>query len=219
MIEDNFRHKGLRKQLVEELRKRDICNNEILEAINKIPRHLFIDNAFTEFAYQDVAFPIGSGQTISQPSTVAFQTALLSLKKNDKVLEIGTGSGYQTAVLYHLGVKIFSIERQKDLFTKTKSLLEKLNINAKLYYGDGFAGLPTFAPFQKILVTAGAPFVPPALIEQLSEGGKLVIPVNEGDDQVQIMHEITKENGKINTIKHGEFKFVPMLEEKAGSNK
>jgi protein-L-isoaspartate(D-aspartate) O-methyltransferase len=213
-MQDNFRHKGLRKQLVTLLKEKGITDVAVLAAIEKIPRHLFLDTAFVEFAYNDVAFPIGAGQTISQPFTVAFQTQLLEIKKNDKVLEIGTGSGYQTSVLCELGARVFSIERQKTLFQKTKILLAELNYSPKLFFGDGYLGQPSFAPFNKIIVTAVAPFIPPALIEQLAINGKLIIPVGEGESQ--IMTEITKDNsGKLAKKTFGEFKFVPLLEEKS----
>ena len=187
---DTFRHKGLRKKLVKELSSKGITNENILKAINNIPRHLFMDNAFIDFAYQDKAFPIGSGQTISQPYTVAFQTQLLEIKSNEKVLEIGTGSGYQAAVLTILNADVYTIERQKDLFKKTKSFLPSLGYNCMFVYGDGYKGLENFAPFDKILLTCGAPFIPEALIKQLKVGGKMVAPIGDGDTQV--MHLIEK---------------------------
>jgi protein-L-isoaspartate(D-aspartate) O-methyltransferase len=211
---DTFKHKGLRKKLIEVLKIKGINSNAVLEAINNIPRHQFLDNAFLEFAYNDVAFPIGAGQTISQPYTVAFQSQLLNISKGEKVLEIGTGCGYQTAVLCELGAKVFTIERQKLLYEKTRIFLPKLNYTPKFFYGDGYLGLPTFAPFHKIIVTAGAPYIPEHLKQQLMVGGKLIIPVGEGD--IQIMHEILKTaNSTYETKLHGEFKFVPLLEQKA----
>ncbi len=211
---DTFKHKGLRKKLIEVLKIKGINSNVVLEAINNIPRHQFLDNAFLEFAYNDVAFPIGAGQTISQPYTVAFQSQLLNISKGEKVLEIGTGCGYQTAVLCELGAKVFTIERQKLLYEKTRIFLPKLNYTPKFFYGDGYLGLPTFAPFHKIIVTAGAPYIPEHLKQQLMVGGKLIIPVGEGD--IQIMHEILKTaNSTYETKLHGEFKFVPLLEQKA----
>jgi protein-L-isoaspartate(D-aspartate) O-methyltransferase len=211
---DTFKHKGLRKKLIEVLKIKGINSNAVLEAINNIPRHQFLDNAFLEFAYNDVAFPIGAGQTISQPYTVAFQSQLLNISKGEKVLEIGTGCGYQTAVLCELGAKVFTIERQKLLYEKTRIFLPKLNYTPKFFYGDGYLGLPTFAPFQKIIVTAGAPYIPEHLKQQLMVGGKLIIPVGEGD--IQIMHEILKTaDSTYETKLHGEFKFVPLLEQKA----
>ena len=181
---DTYRHKGLRKKLAEVIAKKGINNSNVLKAIETIPRHLFIpDNALHKYAYEDKPFPIGAGQTISQPYTVAFQTQLLELKPREKVLEIGTGSGYQTAVLLEMGVKVFSIERQKALFDRTKELLPQLGYNTKLFYGDGYAGLPTFAPFDKVIVTAGAPYIPEDLLSQLKIGGTMIIPVDEGDSQ------------------------------------
>ena len=213
-MEDNYRHKGLRRRLIEEIASKGVNNPEVLAAIEKIPRHLFLDNAFVEFAYQDKAFPIGAGQTISQPYTVGFQTQLLNLKKGEKVLEIGTGSGFQTGVLCELGVKVFSIERQKELYQKTSLFLIKLGYKrVKTFFGDGYLGLPAFAPFDKILITCGAPFVPEKLLEQLKVGGRLVVPVGAGD--VQIMTSVDKlENNKYKFQEYGEFKFVPMLSSK-----
>jgi len=187
----------------------------VLDAIRAVPRHQFFqDLAFMEKAYEDIAFQIGAGQTISHPSTVAFQTQLLELKSGEKVLEIGTGSGYQTAVLAQFGVKIFSIERQHALYIRTKKHLELMNISARLFFGDGYLGQPAFAPFDKILVTAGAPFIPQALTEQLKPGGRLVIPV--GVDGKQVMHVIDKQlDGTLQDAEHGEFRFVPLLESKS----
>ncbi|MBR6273209.1 MAG: protein-L-isoaspartate O-methyltransferase, partial [Bacteroidales bacterium] len=159
--EDNYRHKGMRQQLVNQLRKEGITNETVLAAIKEVPRHVFLDSSFVEFAYSDQAFPIGSGQTISQPSTVAFQTELLAVEKGMKVLEIGTGSGYQACVLAAMGARVFSIERQRNLFFRTKEILEQLPFRLKLFLGDGFEGLPTYAPFDRIIITAGAPCIPP----------------------------------------------------------
>lgn len=211
---DTYRHKGLRKQLAEGIAAKGIKDREVLKAIANIPRHLFIpDNALHKFAYEDKPFPIGSGQTISQPYTVAFQTELLAIKKREKVLEIGTGSGYQTAVLLEVGAKVFSIERQKALYERTKELLPKIGYNAKLFYGDGYKGLPSFAPFDKIIVTAGAPYIPQDLLDQLKVGGIMVIPVGEGNDQVMKkivrVSEDTYEGEDL-----GVFRFVPLLKEK-----
>jgi protein-L-isoaspartate(D-aspartate) O-methyltransferase len=211
---DTHKHKGLRKHLIDVLKEKGITNAEVLDAISKIPRHLFLDNAFVDFAYQDKAFPIAAGQTISQPYTVAFQTSLLQLKKGEKVLEIGTGSGYQTAVLCEMGVKVFSIERQRALFDKTKNFLPQLGYNPKFFYGDGYAGLPTFAPFDKILVTAGAPFIPEALKHQLRVGGIMVIPVGDLDKQV-MCSVLKKSETEYEITEHGDFRFVPLLGEKA----
>ena len=210
---DSFRHKGLRKQLVDELIRKGIKNTKVLDAINTIPRHLFIDNAFVNFAYKDKAFPIGSNQTISQPYTVAFQTQLLNIQPHEKVLEIGTGSGYQSAVLHLLEADVFTIERQKELFNKTKLFLPTLGYNCKFFYGDGYKGLEKFAKFDKIIITCGAPFVPKDLLNQLKIGGKMVAPVGVGD--IQVMHLIEKiDEQNIKTTEHGNFSFVPMLNDK-----
>jgi protein-L-isoaspartate(D-aspartate) O-methyltransferase len=214
-LKDTYRHKGLRKSLVKTIEEKGIKDKRVLEAILKIPRHYYLDNAFVELAYQDKAFPIGSGQTISQPYTVALQTELLELKKGEKVLEIGTGSGYQTAVLLELGAKVFSIERQRKLFQKAKLMLDELGYRPKLFYGDGFKGQPAFAPFDKIIITAGAPEVPQDLIDQLKPGGMMVIPIDDGSHQV--MHRLIKSSDGSQVVKeeHGMFKFVPMLKDKA----
>ncbi|PKP27586.1 MAG: protein-L-isoaspartate O-methyltransferase [Bacteroidetes bacterium HGW-Bacteroidetes-22] len=213
-MQDTFRHKGLRKKLIEQLRLKGITNEAVLQALEKIPRHLFLDLAFLEFAYQDKPFPIGSGQTISQPYTVAFQTQLLDPKPREKVLEIGTGSGYQACVLAEMGVKVFSVERQKKLFEKAKTFLPELGFQIRLFYGDGYKGLPPFAPFDKILITAGAPYIPEALIQQLKPGGRLVVPI--GNSNHQEMTLITKLPDGTSEIKEfGGFLFVPMLENKA----
>lgn len=212
-MKDTSKHQGLRNQLVTVLQQKGITNKSVLEAIGKIPRHLFLNSSFEDYAYQDKAFPIGAGQTISQPYTVAFQTELLEVKKGDKVLEIGTGSGYQTAVLCMVGAVVYSIERQNELFKKTSLLLPKLGIRAKhLSFGDGYKGLPNYAPFDSIIVTAGAPEIPKALMAQLKIGGKLVIPV--GDD-VQVMTLVIRK-GETQFEKHefGDFKFVPLLGDK-----
>ena len=213
-MQDTFRHKGLRKKLIEQLRLKGITNEAVLQALEKIPRHLFLDLAFLEFAYQDKPFPIGSGQTISQPYTVAFQTQLLDPKPREKVLEIGTGSGYQACVLAEMGVKVFSVERQKKLFEKAKTFLPELGFQIRLFYGDGYKGLPPFAPFDKILITAGAPYLPEALIQQLKPGGRLVVPI--GNSNHQEMTLITKlPDGTAEIKEFGGFLFVPMLENKA----
>lgn len=200
----------MRNQLVDKLEAKGIRDHRVLDAIRNVPRHLYMDNAFLHFAYDDTAFPIGAGQTISQPYTVAFQTELLQVEKRDKVLEIGTGSGYQSAVLCELGVKVFSIERQKELYEKSSILLKQLGYKPKLFYGDGYRGLPAFAPFDAILVTCGAPFVPEDLLKQLKTGGRLVIPVDAGE--AQEMKRITKkEDGTFEEEGFGSFKFVPMI--------
>ena len=212
-MKDTHKHQGLRKQLANILEAKGITNKKVLEAVRKIPRHLFIDSSFEAHAYQDKAFPIAAEQTISQPYTVAFQTQTLEVKKGEKVLEIGTGSGYQTAVLLEMGAEVYSIERQHELFKKTSLFLPKLGYRAKkLIFGDGYKGLPEIAPFDKIIVTAGAPFVPKPLLSQLKVGGKLLIPV--GDDK-QIMTLFIRKSAK-EFEKHelGDFAFVPMLEEK-----
>ena len=216
MLEDNYRHKGLRKKLVGIVRNKGIHDEEVLEAINNIPRHQFLDSSFLNFAYQDQAFPIGSGQTISQPYTVAFQSQLLEIKKGDKILEVGTGSGYQACVLAEMGAKVFTIERQKKLYEKTKKFLAVLKYrNIKTFYGDGYKGLPTFGPFDKAIVTAGAPFVPNDLLLQLKIGGKLVIPVDI-EDGIQEMTSITRvSESDFEKREHGRFSFVPMLLNKA----
>ena len=212
-MKDSFKHKGLRKQLVKSLLDKGITNKFILHAINNIPRHFFIDSEFVDHAYQDKAFPIGSGQTISQPYTVAFQTNLLEIKRGDKVLEIGTGSGYQTALLCELGAEVYSIERQKKLFKKTSDFLPKIGyFPKKLIFGDGYIGFEEQAPYDSILVTAGAPFIPKMLLNQLKTNGNLVIPVGESS---QTMTLITKlEEDKFKKTEYGEFNFVPLLKNK-----
>jgi|TARA_R100000479_G_scaffold175694_1_gene127414 protein-L-isoaspartate(D-aspartate) O-methyltransferase len=212
-VKDTYTHKGMRKRLVETLKAKGIENKSVLEAVNAIPRHLFMDSSFIEHAYVDKAFPIAADQTISQPYTVARQTELLEVTKGDKVLEIGTGSGYQTAVLLEMGITVFSIERQNELFKKTKRFLPKLGYRPKrLIFGDGYKGLPEEAPYDGIVVTAGAPFVPKPLMAQLKIGGKLVIPVGE---DVQIMTVFTRTSEKeFEKNEYGEFRFVPLLEDK-----
>lgn len=212
--QDTYRHQGLRNQLIRAIQKKGICDPAILAAMEKVPRHFFFDSSFLEYAYEDQPFPIGAGQTISQPYTVAFQSSLLNISKGDKVLEIGTGSGYQACILAELGAKVFSIERQKTLYDKTRNLLTEMGYQRiKLFYGDGYKGLLSFAPFDKVLVTAAAPYIPEPLIQQLKPGGILVIPV--GDD-VQIMTTIHKiSETEVHKQEHGNFRFVPMLEDKA----
>jgi len=212
-MKDSFRHQGLRKQLVQHLASKGIKNIDVLSAINSIPRHQFLDTAFVNFAYQDKAFPIGSGQTISQPYTVAFQSQLLELNPYDKVLEVGTGSGYQAAVLTLLDADVYTIERQRDLFNKTKIFLPKLGYNCRFVYGDGYKGLPKFAPFDKIIITCGAPCITEDLVAQLKVGGRMVAPIGEGD--IQVMHLIEKlSETETRITTHGEFSFVPMLNDK-----
>lgn len=210
-LEDRYQHKGLRKQLVDTIREKGITDEQVLQAIDKVPRHFFLDTAFDKIAYEDRAFPIGEGQTISQPYTVAYQTQLLDVKPFQKVLEIGTGSAYQSCVLAEMGAKVFTVERQKALFEQNKSFqyLKKFH-NIKCFYGDGFEGLPTYAPFDRVIITAAAPFIPPKLIDQMKPGGIMVIPVDEGS--MQRMKRITKDSGG-NIIEEtfDAFSFVPML--------
>lgn len=211
MQEDNYRHKGMRRNLVEELRNKGIRDENVLKAINNVPRHVFLDSSFLEFAYQDKAFPIGSGQTISQPFTVAFQTSLLEIQKNMKVLEIGTGSGYQACILAEMGAKVFSIERQRKLYTRTKSFLAEFPYHIKTFLGDGNKGLPTYGPFDRVIITAAAPEIPQSLIDQLKVGGMMVIPLSENEG-CQTMLRLTKqEDGSMKRETYGDFRFVPML--------
>jgi len=209
-LNDDLRHQGMRKKLADGLKIKGIRNQEVLEAIQKVPRHLFMESTFINFAYKDQAFPIGAGQTISQPYTVAFQTQLLQVEKNDKILEVGTGSGYQAAVLCELGAKVFTIERQKELYQQAQVFLPEIGYHSACFFGDGCKGLPTFAPFDKILVTAGAPVVPDELKQQLKIGGRLVIPVgNEKRQDMLLIVRISEEEFK--SEKHGGFVFVPLL--------
>ena len=214
--EDSYQHKGLRKKLMDLLREKGITDENVLQAMNSIPRHYFLDSAFDKIAYEDRAFPISEGQTISQPYTVAYQTQLLQVKPNDKILEIGTGSIYQATVLVEMGAKLFTIERQKKLFEQTKNFYFKSRYpNLKFFYGDGYEGLPTYAPFDKVIITAAAPFIPPKLIAQLKSGGKMIIPVDEGEHQRML--RITKnEDGSTSEESFENFSFVPMLSGKNG---
>lgn len=215
MMKDDYRLQGLRRRLVELLRTKGLSDEAVLSAIGRIPRHGFIDDtAFLEMAYQDIAFPIPCGQTISQPYTVAFQTELLRLKPGMKVLEIGTGSGYQTAVLCELGCKVFSIERHKPLYLLTKDRLGRIGYRCNLYFGDGFKGLPKEGPFDRVLVTCGAPWVPNDLLDQLKVGGSLVIPVGEGEEQ-RMFRILRNVDGSFDREDKGMFRFVPMLQDKA----
>ncbi len=211
MQEDNYRHKGMRRMLVEELRRKGISDDNVLNAINNVPRHVFLDSSFLDFAYQDKAFPIGSGQTISQPFTVAFQTSLLEIRKNMKVLEIGTGSGYQACVLAEMGAKVFSIERQRNLYMRTKAFLSKFPYNIRTFLGDGYKGLPTYGPFDRVLITAAAPEIPQELVNQLEVGGMMVIPLSENDDHQTMLRLTKQEDGSLTRETYGDFKFVPML--------
>lgn len=212
-LKDTSKHQGLRNQLATILKEKGISDEAVLNAIKKIPRHLFIDSSFENHAYQDKAFPIAAEQTISQPYTVAFQSETLSVKPDDKILEIGTGSGYQTAVLLELGAEVYSIERQLELFKKTSLFLPKLGYKPKKFiFGDGYIGLKEQAPFDKIIVTAGAPYVPKALLAQLKVGGMLLIPVG---NKTQIMTQfIRKSATDFDKKELGDFAFVPMLQKK-----
>ena len=212
---DTYRHQGLRKKLIDSLHKKGIQDVNMLSAMQRVPRHLFLgDSVFDDKAYIDEAFPIGEGQTISQPFTVAYQTELLELKKGDRVLEVGTGSGYQAAVLAEMGANVFTVERNRVLFQRTKELMRQLGyVRVKTFYGDGYAGLPNYAPFNKIIVTAGAPEIPAALLNQLEENGILIIPVGKGS--VQKMIRLTKRaDGQIDQEEFEHFRFVPLLKGK-----
>lgn len=215
MREDNYRHRGMRQNLVQVLKDKGISDTNVLNAIGTVPRHVFLESSFIEYAYQDRPFPIGSGQTISQPFTVAMQSQLLSVTKGMKVLEIGTGSGYQACVLAQMGAKVFTIERQRNLFNKTKPLLEEFTYHIKAFLGDGNKGLPLFAPFDRVIITAAAPEIPQNLIDQLKTGGIMVIPLNDETDAMrQKMLRLTKqEDGTLKREEFGECKFVPMLRE------
>lgn len=212
-MKDTLKHQGMRNKLADVVAAKGISDKKVIDAIKKIPRHLFMDSSFEDHAYQDKAFPIGANQTISQPYTVAFQTELLEVTEGDKILEIGTGSGYQTAILLELGAVVYSIERQKELFKKTSLFLPKLGYRPKkMIFGDGYKGFPSEAPFDGIIVTAGAPFVPKPLLSQLKIGGKLVIPVG---DKVQVMTLYTRTSEKeFEKEEFGEFRFVPLLEDR-----
>jgi len=213
-FDDTYRHKGLRKQLVDIIRQKGITDERVLQAILHIPRHYFMDAGFDKIAYEDRAFPIGEGQTISQPYTVAYQSQLLETKPYEKILEIGTGSAYQASVLAEMGLQVFTIERQKKLFDLNKQFAYlKKYPSLKFFYGDGFEGLPTYGPFDKVIVTAAAPFIPPKLVEQLKPGGKMVIPLGEG--KVQRMLRLTKQaDGTTTEELFDNFSFVPMVEGK-----
>jgi protein-L-isoaspartate(D-aspartate) O-methyltransferase len=213
-MEESFQHKGLRNKLVEEIRRKGITNESVLAAMGKVPRHLFMDSGFIKFAYRDQAFPIRAGQTISQPYTVAFQTQLLEINAMQKVLEVGTGSGYQAAVLAEIGAKVFTIERHKELYLLAQILLTSLNYRLKFFYGDGYQGLPTYGPFDRILITAAAPEIPEKLLEQLKVGGKLVVPLGNSNSQVMTLIEKLGEK-EYKKSEHGLFVFVPMLGGKA----
>lgn len=211
MVNDTLQHQGMRARLVKSLQnEKKITNTEVLNAIGKIPRHLFMESSFIKFAYKDQAFPIGAGQTISQPYTVAYQTQLLQVKPNDRILEVGTGSGYQAAVLIEVGAQVFTIERQKELYVKVQQLLPSLGYHPRFFYGDGYKGLPTYGPFDGIIVTAGAPFIPHDLKLQLKVGARLVIPVNHASHQIMVVVERIGEN-EFDEQHYGNFSFVPLL--------
>ena len=212
-MEDTYRHKGLRRLLVEEIRKKGISDEAVLDAIGRVHRHAFMDSGFINFSYKDSAFPIGAGQTISQPYTVAFQTQLLEVKPHEKVLEIGTGSGYQAAVLFEMGANVYTIERHRELHIRSQQLLQQLGCKIHFFYGDGYAGLPAYAPFDKILVTAGATEIPEALVSQLKTGGRLVIPVGGSEGQEMTL-VVKKSETETEVTYHGAFIFVPFLKGK-----
>ena len=212
-MNDSFKHKGLRNQLVETIKSKGINDEKVLHAIGSVPRHLFMDSSFIDHAYQDKAFPISANQTISQPFTVAFQTELLKLNKGDKVLEVGTGSGYQAAVLCELGANVYTIERQGELYKKVVNFLPTIKYHPKkIIYGDGYEGLEDESPFDSIIVTAGAPLVPKALLNQLKIGGRLVIPLGKNTQTMTLYVKISDDNFDIK--EYGEFQFVPLLKEK-----
>ena len=210
---DSYRHKGLRKKLIDTISEKGIKDKRILEAIGKVPRHNFMDSGFIEFAYRDQAFPIGAGQTISQPYTVAFQTELLQVKKHDKILEIGTVSGYQCAILLELGAKVYTIERHRELYLKSRALLTEMGYKPYFFYGDGYLGQPKHSPFDKILITAGASEIPKELLRQLKIGGRMVVPVGGGSGQVMMTIDRIDED-EYKELEHGYFAFVPMLKGK-----
>lgn len=216
MLEDSYKQRGLRNKLVKILRNKGISDERVLDAIAKVPRHVFFDNALLEHAYQDKAFPIGEGQTISQPYTVAFQTEKLEIKPGDKILEIGTGSGYQACILMELGAKVYTIEYNQKLFDRTKVFLPKLGYKPYFFFGDGSKGLPAKAPYDKIIVTAGAPVIPTALTDQLNENGILIIPVGDRDKQTMI--KIKKKDGKLMKEEFQNFAFVPLLGKEGWKN-
>ncbi|PKP22744.1 MAG: protein-L-isoaspartate O-methyltransferase [Bacteroidetes bacterium HGW-Bacteroidetes-21] len=209
-MEDGYHHKGLRQKLAKELESKGIANQLVLNAIASVPRHLFIPMGLSNLAYKDQALPIGNDQTISQPYTVAFQTQLLDIQKGCKVLEIGTGSGYQAAVLLETGARVFTIERIKDLYNQTRTLLNSLNYFPTMFYGDGYEGKPTYGPYDRILITAAAPEIPEKLIQQLKPGGKMVIPLGKQDSQTMTLIEKNME-GQLKSSTHGLFAFVPMI--------
>lgn len=210
MIHDTLQHQGMRNRLADEVEGKGIKNKAVVDAIRKIPRHMFMESGFVKFAYKDQAFPIGAGQTISQPYTVARQSELLNVKQNDKILEVGTGSGYQAAVLLELGAQVFTIERQRELYIKVQQVLPSMGYHPRFFFGDGYKGLPTYGPFDGIIVTAGAPYVPQDLKDQLKVGARLVIPVNHGDHQIMKVILRISEN-EYDEQDYGNFAFVPLL--------
>ncbi len=213
-IHDSYRHKGLRLKLIEELKSKGINDIDVLQAINRVPRHIFMESGFIDFAYKDQAFPIGEGQTISQPYTVAFQTQLLDIKRHEKILEIGTGSGYQCAVLMEIGADVYSVERLHKLYIKAQTTLINLKYKPHLFFGDGNDGIPAFAPFDKILITASNTVIPEKVLQQLKIGGKLVMPVGDVNIQTMILVEKLSEN-EFEQTEHGSFIFVPLLNGKS----
>jgi len=209
-LHDTLRHQGLRKRMVEGIRIKGIKDEKVLEAMRKVPRHLFMDSSFLQYAYKDQAFPIGAGQTISQPFTVAMQTQLLQIERFTKVLEVGTGSGYQAAVLLEMGATVYTIERQRELYLKAQSTLPQIGYNPKFFFGDGYKGLPTYGPFDRIIITAGAPMIPEELLAQLTVGGRMVIPM--GPREKQTMYVLVKTSDtEYYKEAHGSYMFVPML--------
>ncbi|MCH8554041.1 MAG: protein-L-isoaspartate(D-aspartate) O-methyltransferase [Schleiferiaceae bacterium] len=211
-MKDTPKHQGRRKKLADQLAEKGITDQRVLHAIKTVPRHLFLDSSFEDYAYQDQAFPIAANQTISHPFTVAFQSQLLEIAPGDKVLEVGTGSGYQAAVLIEMGAKVYTIERQHELFSITKNLFNKLGYRAKMSFGDGYKGMPAFAPFRKIIVTAGAPYIPEDLLSQLEIGGRMVIPVGDDDQDMILLVRESENDFKRHTF--GKFRFVPLLKSK-----
>ena len=213
-MEDTYRHKGMRRKLIDALKERGIKDQNVLDAIDKVPRHFFLDLAFVNQAYSNVAFQIGAGQTISHPYTVAFQTELLKVEKGHRILEIGTGSGFQTAILCAIGARVVSIERQRELFQKAKRIIYALGFTPKLFYGDGYKGKSSYAPYDSVIVTCGAPFLPEAIKEQVKPGGRIIIPIGKNDQQVMTVYE-HKGEGVWDKSEYGDFSFVPMLEKTA----